>query len=52
MREHICIVSMVLAMAGTLGFVVGCNQQAAGQGRHEVGPKGTAHAADSRRMWT
>ena len=29
MREHLCIVSVVLAMVGTLAFVVGCNQQAA-----------------------
>ncbi len=31
MKKQICIISMVFAVAGTLGLIVGCNQKAADQ---------------------
>ena len=54
MRKHICIVSMVVAMTGAACFIIGCNQEnvkATTEG-HGIGSKGTAHAADCRKMST
>ena len=31
MKKQICIISMVFAVAGALGLIVGCNQKAADQ---------------------